>query len=162
MCVSTKRLGCLHRLAHSAGFGLFVGVYQVLAHHSFYIGLHIRKTSIKDDDRLHCDMMSSVRRRAPVTASHRRTYSSLTIFFRLKPFDLFLFKPGKLLPGKSCSGPGNAFTSGSQGGAPLLREKTGVELPAVTRFVFTFSKEEVKPNPKKERPSFLVCQNTFC
>ena len=74
--------------------GLFVGVYQVLAHHSFYIGLHIRKTSIKDDDRLHCDMMSSVRRRAPVTASHRRTYSSLTIFLRLKLFDLFLFKHG--------------------------------------------------------------------
>ena len=50
------------------------------------------------------------------------------------------------------------FTSGSQGGAAhdnrsVLREKTGVELPAVTRFVFTFSKEEVKPNAKKEGPT---------
>ena len=47
------------------------------------------------------------------------------------------------------------FTSGSQGGAAhdnrsVLREKTGVELPAVTRFAPTFSKEEVKPTRRRK------------
>ena len=86
-----------------SSLGLFVGVFQVLAHHSLYMGLHASKTSIKNGDRFHCDMMSTVRRRAPVTASYRRTYYSLTIFLLLKPFDLFLFKHGKLSPGRSCS-----------------------------------------------------------